>query len=71
MGDCKPSRDARPSPSNSALRKMGRNAWGHEAQRAAKAIDAMHRIRQRILVPLAHGIARYKTLHYALTPVES
>jgi len=50
---------------------MGRNAWGHEAQRAAKAIDAMHRIRQRILVPLAHGIARYKTLHYALTPVES
>ncbi len=52
-----------------AIRAQARLLSGDEAKIAAKAIARKHRILQGILVPLSHRLARYKTLHYELTPV--
>lgn len=43
---------------------------GDEARNAARALARKHRILHGIVVPLSHRLARYKTLHYELTPVE-
>ena len=41
---------------------------GEEARRAARAIAHRQPILQGVLVPLAHKLMRYRTLHYELTP---
>ena len=61
----------RGKPTGPAIRARARLLTGDEAKTAAKAIASKHRILQGILVPISHRIARYKTLHYELTPVES
>ena len=61
----------RGKPTGPAIRARARLLTGDEAKTAAKAIASKHRILQGILVPLSHRVARYKTLHYELTPVES
>jgi hypothetical protein len=42
---------------------------GDEARHASRALARKYRIIQGVLVPLAHRLARQKTLHYELTPV--
>jgi uncharacterized protein len=37
-----------------------------ESRTAAQALARQHRVLQAILVPLAHRLMRYKTLHYEL-----
>jgi hypothetical protein len=39
---------------------------GTQAQLAARALARRHRLLQTVLVPLAHRIKRYQTLHYEL-----
>ena len=42
-----------------------------DARTAANALARQHRVLQAILIPLAHRIMRYKTMHYELsTPAE-
>jgi uncharacterized protein len=40
---------------------------GEQASIAALALARRHRVLQGILVPLAHRLARYRTMHYELT----
>jgi len=58
----------RGKPTGPAIRAQARLLDGEEAKFAARALARKHRILQGILVPLAHRLARYKTLHYELTP---
>lgn len=39
---------------------------GAQARAAAKALGGRHRVLQRVLVPLMHRLARYRTMHYEL-----
>ena len=41
---------------------------GEEARRAAKVLARRHPLLQGILVPAAHRLRRYQTLHYELRP---
>ena len=41
---------------------------GEEAARAARAIARRQPILQGVLVPVAHRVMRYRTMHYELTP---
>ena len=41
---------------------------GEEARDAARAIAHRQPILQGLLVPVAHKLMRYRTLHYELTP---
>jgi uncharacterized protein len=41
---------------------------GEEARHAARAIARRQPILQGVVVPLAHRLMRYRTLHYELTP---
>jgi hypothetical protein len=41
---------------------------GEQARMAARALARRHRILQAILVPTAHRLMRYRTLHYELLP---
>ena len=41
---------------------------GEQARVAARALGRRHRILQAILVPAAHRLMRYRTLHYELVP---
>ena len=41
---------------------------GDEARHAARAIARRQPILQGLVVPLAHKLMRYRTLHYELTP---
>ena len=41
---------------------------GEEAKHAARAIARRQRLLQGVLVPVAHRLMRYRTLHYELTP---
>jgi uncharacterized protein len=43
---------------------------GTQAEIAAKALARRHRILQAVVVPLAHRVMRYQTLHYELHPQE-
>jgi len=40
---------------------------GEQASIAALALARRHRVLQGLLVPLAHRLARYRTMHYELT----
>jgi uncharacterized protein len=41
---------------------------GAQARVAAKALARRHRVLQGILVPAAHRLLRYRTMHYELSP---
>jgi uncharacterized protein len=41
---------------------------GEQARIAANALARRHRLLQAILVPLAHRLMRYRTMHYELRP---
>jgi PPOX class probable F420-dependent enzyme len=41
---------------------------GEQAARAARALARRHRVLQGILVPLAHRLRHYQTMHYQLSP---
>ena len=41
---------------------------GEQARIAAKALARRHRLLQAILVPLAHRLMHYQTMHYELRP---
>jgi PPOX class probable F420-dependent enzyme len=41
---------------------------GADADRAVRALARRHRVLQGMLVPAAHRLMRYRTLHYELTP---
>jgi uncharacterized protein len=41
---------------------------GAQARLAAQALARRHRLLQGILVPLAHRVMRYQTMHYELRP---
>jgi len=41
---------------------------GEQARIAAKALARRHRLLQAILVPLAHRLMHYQTMHYELQP---
>ena len=41
---------------------------GEQAHVAARALARRHRILQAILVPAAHRLMRYRTMHYELVP---
>ena len=41
---------------------------GEQARVAAKALARRHRLLQAILVPLAHRLMHYQTMHYELRP---
>ena len=61
----------RGKPTGPAIHAQMRLLSGDKAKTAAKAIARKHRILQGMLVPLAHRLARYKTIHYELTPVST
>jgi PPOX class probable F420-dependent enzyme len=52
----------------SARRAHARVLTGPEAQQAKRALARQHPVLQRLLVPLAHRILRYHTVHYELVP---
>ena len=41
---------------------------GEQARIAARALARRHRVLQAILVPAAHRLLRYRTMHYELVP---
>jgi len=53
-----------------AVRVHTRLLSGDEAAHAGKALTRKHRIVHGILVPLAHRLRGYKTLHFELTPAD-
>ena len=57
-------------PAGAAIRARSRLLDGDEAKRAARAIARRQPILQGLLVPVAHRLKRYRTLHYELTTLE-
>jgi PPOX class probable F420-dependent enzyme len=43
---------------------------GEEAEIAARALSRRHRLLQGAVVPLAHRLMRYRTMHYELQPAQ-
>ena len=41
---------------------------GEQARIAARALARRHRVLQAILVPAAHRLLHYRTMHYELVP---
>jgi uncharacterized protein len=68
-----PSVQAAPStfrgkPTGPAIRARATLLDGEQARVAARALARQHRVLQAILVPTAHRLMRYRTMHYELTP---
>ena len=68
-----PSVQAAPStfrgkPTGPAIRARATLLDGEQARAAARALARQHRVLQAILVPTAHRLMRYRTMHYELTP---
>jgi uncharacterized protein len=59
----------RGAPRGPAIAARARLLGGEEAAHAARALARRQRILQGILVPLAHRLMRYRTVHYELRPV--
>jgi PPOX class probable F420-dependent enzyme len=57
-------------PTGDAIAARSRLLDGDEAKRAARAIARRQPILQGVLVPVAHRLMRYRTLHYELTTLE-
>jgi len=60
----------RGKPTGPAIRVRARLLSGDEASQAARALDSKYRILQGVMVPLAHRLRGYKTLHYELVPID-
>jgi len=54
------------TPTGAAIGARARCLSGADAQLAARALARRHRVLQRFLVPLAHRVMRYRTVHYEL-----
>jgi uncharacterized protein len=68
-----PSVQAAPStfrgkPTGPAIRTQATLLDSEQARVAARALARQHRILQAIVVPTAHRLMRYRTMHYELTP---
>ncbi len=58
----------RGKPTGPAIRARATLLDGEQAHVAARALARRHRILQAILVPAAHRLMRYRTMHYELVP---
>jgi uncharacterized protein len=56
----------RGKPTGSSVQARANLLEGEQAGIAAKALARRHRVLQGILVPLAHRLMRYHTMHYEL-----
>ena len=56
----------RGKPTGPAIRASATLLDGEQTRIAARALARRHRILQAILVPAAHRLMRYRTLHYEL-----
>ena len=54
-----------------AIRARARLLGGDEARLAARALARRHRVLQALLVPAAHRLMRYRTMHYELLPADA
>jgi PPOX class probable F420-dependent enzyme len=58
----------RGKPTGPAIRARATLLDGEQARLAARALGRRHRVLQAILVPTAHRMMGYRTLHYELIP---
>ena len=58
----------RGKPTGPAIRARATLLDGEQARVAARALARRHRVLQAILVPAAHRLMRYQTMHYELIP---
>ena len=58
----------RGKPTGPAIQARATLLDGEQARVAARALARRHRILQAILVPAAHRLMRYQTMHYELIP---
>ena len=58
----------RGKPTGPAIRARATLLDGEQARVAARALARRHRVLQAILVPAAHRLMRYRTMHYELIP---
>ena len=58
----------RGKPTGPAIQARATLLDGEQARVAARALARRHRILQAILVPAAHRLMRYRTMHYELIP---
>ena len=58
----------RGKPTGPAIRARATLLDGEQARVAARALARRHRVLQAILVPAAHRLRRYRTMHYELIP---
>jgi PPOX class probable F420-dependent enzyme len=57
----------RGKPTGPAIRARATLLDGEQARAAARALSRQHRVLQAIVVPTAHRLMRYRTMHYELT----
>ena len=58
----------RGKPTGPAIQARAALLEGEQARIAARALARRHRVLQGILVPTAHRLMRYHTMHYELAP---
>ena len=58
----------RGKPTGPAIQARATLLEGEQARIAARALARRHRVLQGILVPTAHRLMRYHTMHYELAP---
>jgi uncharacterized protein len=58
----------RGKPTGPAIRASAILLEGEQARLAARALARRHRVLQAVLVPAAHRLMRYRTMHYELRP---
>lgn len=58
----------RGEPTGPAIQARATLLEGEQARIAARALARRHRVLQAILVPTAHRLMRYRTMHYELRP---
>jgi PPOX class probable F420-dependent enzyme len=58
----------RGKPTGPAVRASATLLQGQQAQAAARALARQHRVLQAMIVPAAHHLKRYRTMHYELRP---
>lgn len=57
-------------PTGPAIEARATLLDGDQARAAARALARRHRVLQGLAVPMAHRLARYRTMHYELHPRE-
>ncbi len=61
----------RGTPTGPAIGARARLLSGDEATYAAKQLARKYPILHGLLIPLAHRLRRYQTVHFALTPINA